>query len=203
MFWLVIKGLYHIQNVNGLHSRLKKWIDRFKGVAAKYLDNYTKRIGEKWMSQNGIVLVASVSIFSDDKVLIIKENKPTAFNKWNFPSGHIEYGEDILYSARREVKEETGFDVNLIGTTGVYNFISSSNNQVILFHFIGEVTGGSLNLEEDEITDSKWIKINELVTFENEDLREPNVMKQIIDNLLKENFHSISVFNKQLKNIAN
>lgn len=37
-----IKGLYHIQNVNGngLHSRLKQWIDRFKGVATKYLDNY-------------------------------------------------------------------------------------------------------------------------------------------------------------------
>jgi transposase-like protein len=36
----VIKGLYHIQNVNGLHSRMKQWIDRFKGVATKYLDNY-------------------------------------------------------------------------------------------------------------------------------------------------------------------
>ncbi|HLO10823.1 MAG TPA: NUDIX domain-containing protein, partial [Pseudoneobacillus sp.] len=101
------------------------------------------------MSQDGIVLVASVSIFNDDKVLIIKENKPTAIDKWNFPSGHVENGEDILYSAQREVKEETGFDVKLIGTTGVYNFVSSTNNQVILFHFVGEVTGGSLNLEED------------------------------------------------------
>lgn len=36
----VIKGLYHIQNVNGLHSRLKHWIHHFKGVASKYLDNY-------------------------------------------------------------------------------------------------------------------------------------------------------------------
>ncbi|WP_188455736.1 NUDIX hydrolase [Virgibacillus oceani] len=152
------------------------------------------------MSQNGIVLVASVSIFSDDKVLIIRENKPTAFNKWNFPGGHIASGEDILNSALREVKEETGFDVNLIGTTGVYNFISSSNDQVILFHFIGEVTGGSLNLEEDEITDSKWININDLATIENEDLRDSNVIKQITDNLLKKNFYSISVFNKQLTN---
>ncbi len=150
------------------------------------------------MSQDGIVLVASVSIFSDDKVLIIRENKPTAVDKWNFPSGHIEYGEDILYSARREVKEETGLEVKLIGTTGVYNFISSTNNQVILFHFIGEVTGGSLNLEEDEISESKWIKINEFERFENKDLREPSVLKQIIDNLLKENVHSISMYNEQL-----
>lgn len=36
----VIIGIYHIQNVNSVHSRLKQWIDRFKGVASKYLDNY-------------------------------------------------------------------------------------------------------------------------------------------------------------------
>lgn len=36
----VIKGLYHIQNVNGHHSRLKQFINRFKGVATKHLDNY-------------------------------------------------------------------------------------------------------------------------------------------------------------------
>ncbi|MCY7816852.1 hypothetical protein MOB53_15295 [Bacillus haynesii] len=89
-------------------------------------------------------------------------------------------------------------DVNLIAATGVYNFISSTKNQVILFHFIGEVTGGSLNLEEDEILDSKWIQVNDLVTFENEDLREPNVIKQIIDNLLRENLYSISVYKEQL-----
>jgi hypothetical protein len=36
----VRKGIYHIQRVNGYHKRLKKWMDRFQGVATKYLDNY-------------------------------------------------------------------------------------------------------------------------------------------------------------------
>ena len=36
----VIKGIYHIQNVNSYHSRLKGWLSRFKGVATKYLSNY-------------------------------------------------------------------------------------------------------------------------------------------------------------------
>ena len=36
----VIKGLYHIQNVNNYHARFKKWLDRFNGVASKYLNNY-------------------------------------------------------------------------------------------------------------------------------------------------------------------
>ena len=36
----VYKGIYHIQNVNNYHMRLKRWMDRFNGVASKYLDNY-------------------------------------------------------------------------------------------------------------------------------------------------------------------
>ncbi|MFJ8460193.1 NUDIX hydrolase [Lysinibacillus xylanilyticus] len=150
------------------------------------------------MTKNGIVLVVSVSVFKDDKVLMIKENKPTVIGKWNFPGGRIEYSENILHAARREVKEETGFDIKLNSTTGVYNFISSTNNQVILFHFNADVTGGSLYLEEEGISDSKWIKINELVESDNEELREPKVLKQIAENLLAENVHSISIYNKQL-----
>lgn len=34
------KGLYPIQNVNNFHRRLKGWIQRFNGVATKYLNNY-------------------------------------------------------------------------------------------------------------------------------------------------------------------
>jgi len=31
---------FHIQSVNSLHSRLKKWLVKFNGVATKYLQNY-------------------------------------------------------------------------------------------------------------------------------------------------------------------
>jgi transposase-like protein/IS1 family transposase len=36
----VIDKVFHVQNVNAYHSRLKQWINRFHGVATKYLDHY-------------------------------------------------------------------------------------------------------------------------------------------------------------------
>ena len=33
-------GVWHVQNVNAYHSRLKGWMGRFHGVATKYLHNY-------------------------------------------------------------------------------------------------------------------------------------------------------------------
>ncbi|MDP4170519.1 MAG: NUDIX domain-containing protein [Bacillota bacterium] len=152
------------------------------------------------MTQNGIILVVSVSIIKNNEVLIIKENKPSVINKWNFPSGHIEQGEDIIAAACREVKEETGYEVKLSKTTGIYNFISNTNHQVILFHFIGEILGGSLKLEETEIIDSKWIPISELLKMENEELRDANVIKQIVEALLSGKFHSMNVFKEKLSN---
>lgn len=36
----VRKRIYHIQHVNSYHRRFKEWMNRFQGVATRYLDNY-------------------------------------------------------------------------------------------------------------------------------------------------------------------
>lgn len=35
-----VKGAFHLQNVNAYHSRFKNWLQRFHGVATKYMTNY-------------------------------------------------------------------------------------------------------------------------------------------------------------------
>ncbi|MGD0032309.1 NUDIX domain-containing protein [Paenibacillus illinoisensis] len=154
------------------------------------------------MTQNGIVLVVSVAIIHEDKLLMIKENKATVRNTWNFPSGRIEYHEDILEAARREAKEETGYDVKLTATTGIYNFMSSTNHQVILFHFIGEIIGGSLQLDKAEIIDSKWIAPADLLIPDFLELRDKEVIKRITQNLISQKEYSLSLFNSSLENMV-
>lgn len=46
-------GAFHIQNVNAYHRRLKQWMDRFHGVATKYLVNYLgwRRMLERYHRQ--------------------------------------------------------------------------------------------------------------------------------------------------------
>ncbi|WP_427052360.1 NUDIX hydrolase [Paenibacillus sp. TC-CSREp1] len=149
-------------------------------------------------NQQGIVLVSSVSILHKGKVLIIKENKPSVQNKWNFPSGRVEYGETIMDAARREAREETGYDVKLTAATGVYNFISSLQQQVVLFHFLGEIIGGSLKLNAAEIADAKWITPVELFNSESLELRDRDVMKQITGNMISNKEHPLTLFHNQV-----
>jgi 8-oxo-dGTP diphosphatase len=150
------------------------------------------------MIQNKIVLVVSTTIVQDGKVLMIKENKATVKNKWNFPSGHVEKGEDILEAACREVKEETGLDVKLTHTTGIYNFISSTDHQVILFHFIAQITGGVLSLQEEEIADSKWVNLSNLNSFKDEELRDARVIRQILNAVKADKLYPLELFQIKL-----
>lgn len=57
--------------------------------------------------------VITVFIVHDNKVLLVHHPK---YNKWIPMGGHIELDEDVESALFREVKEETGLDVEILAT---------------------------------------------------------------------------------------
>jgi ADP-ribose pyrophosphatase YjhB (NUDIX family) len=53
-----------------------------------------------------------------DIVLIQRKNPPLG---WALPGGFVDYGETVEEAARREMVEETGLMVELLGILGVYS----------------------------------------------------------------------------------
>lgn len=145
-----------------------------------------------------MILVVSVSITKDKELLMIEEKRDSGINQWNFPSGRIEKNEDIMVAAIREVKEETGLDVELLLTTGVYNFTSDSSDQIILFHFIGEIVSGEVSLREEAITNFKWVHSKDILAMTDGSLRNAKVIRQITKNIVNRNFYPTALFNRDL-----
>jgi transposase-like protein len=47
-----VRGAIHVQNVNAYHSRLRGWLQPFRGIASRYLGNY---LGWRWALDGGRV----------------------------------------------------------------------------------------------------------------------------------------------------
>lgn len=106
-------------------------------------------------------------IIEDGKVLLSKE-----WDGYDFPGGGVELGESIKDALIREVKEETGLDVNvgqiLICENSFYKFTSKEKYvHSILMYYICYITGGkiSTDLFDEEEKNYKgmpeWIDLKE------------------------------------------
>jgi 8-oxo-dGTP diphosphatase len=71
---------------------------------------------------------------------------------WEPPGGVLELAEGINDGLRRELREETGLDVEPITLTGIYKNLSEG---IVALVFLCKVTGGRLTTNE-EVAAFRW-----------------------------------------------
>ncbi|WP_203246721.1 NUDIX hydrolase [Sporosarcina beigongshangi] len=94
----------------------------------------------------------------EENVLLVKNKGPEA-SYYTLPGGAVEKGETLEEAAIREVKEETGLDVQLGGIFTVSEaFFEERGHHTILFTFTGKIIGGEINISmPEEIEEVTWM----------------------------------------------
>lgn len=91
---------------------------------------------------------------------------------WSFPKGHVEDGERENETALREVKEETGLEIELRpGFRESVEYCPSPDVKKQVVYFLGIQRGGVLQRQESEVSDISWIDLDRAlseVTFNND-----------------------------------
>jgi ADP-ribose pyrophosphatase YjhB (NUDIX family) len=63
-------------------------------------------------------LAVSAAIFRDGKVLLVRRARPPGKGLHSLPGGRVEFGETMAEALHREVTEETGLTVEIVGLAG-------------------------------------------------------------------------------------
>jgi 8-oxo-dGTP diphosphatase len=104
------------------------------------------------------ILVAVGATIEDDRgrILLVKHRRERGGywqGRWICPGGELEFGEDIKEGIKREVKEETNLDVELVTPLVPFDRIVRLNGKtslhVIYINYVARLVGGEFKVGSD------------------------------------------------------
>jgi ADP-ribose pyrophosphatase YjhB (NUDIX family) len=100
-----------------------------------------------------------VLIDKDGHVLLGKRRGGFGEGKWGLPQGYIEFDEDFLSAAIREVKEETGLDVEIRSIINVVSNLLSPRLHSLAIVLLASVVAGEL-CACDDLETLEWVPLS-------------------------------------------
>lgn len=96
------------------------------------------------------------------KILLGERNKKNCNGFWVIPGGRVEFGETIEQAGIRELKEETGLDVEILKFIGHKEIINTPGDyHRIVFFYLGRPLNAELKISDD-ISKAGFFTIEEI-----------------------------------------
>lgn len=116
---------------------------------------------------DGIVVGVAGVVWNDaGQVLLIRRANPPRAGQWSLPGGKVERGETLQDALRREIREETGLEIMILGLAGVAEIVDdgglggSGRHYVLIDYGVRAVSG--IARAASDAKDATWFACSEL-----------------------------------------
>ena len=108
-------------------------------------------------------LAVSAAIFRDDKLLLVRRARVPAKGVYTLPGGRVEFGETLHQALRREVEEETGLVIDIVGLAGWREVLpeTAGGGHFVILPFAARWRSGEVRLN-GELDDFRWLAADAL-----------------------------------------
>jgi 8-oxo-dGTP diphosphatase len=124
--------------------------------------------GSREYPSRPVVGVGAVVLDRGRVLLVRRANEPLK-GRWSLPGGAVDVGETLREAIRREVREETGLEVEPGAMVEVLDRISGDPDGRTRFHyvlidFVCEPVGGTLCCASDA-AEAAWVDVSEIADY--------------------------------------
>lgn len=103
-------------------------------------------------------------IFYGERLLILQKEDREGRHPWEFPGGGLEFGEGFAAALRREVREETGLAVDILGPIGLWEYRRTSSYYLTGVMMACTTTSQEVRLSKEHGAYA-WVLPQELVDY--------------------------------------
>ncbi|MFF4992165.1 NUDIX hydrolase [Streptosporangium saharense] len=95
------------------------------------------------------------------RLLLVRRGRPPGKGLWSVPGGRVEPGESDAEALAREMREETGLTVRVVGLAGTVDRPGPGGVVYEIRDYLAEACGGTLRAGDDA-EDARWFTEDDL-----------------------------------------
>jgi ADP-ribose pyrophosphatase YjhB (NUDIX family) len=112
------------------------------------------------------IVGVGVVVLREGRVLLARRGKAPRAGDWSLPGGAQKLGETVFAAARREVAEETGLEIEVLGVVDFVDSIQRDSADRIQYHYtlidvFAEAADGVAEARDD-VPEVGWFSLDEL-----------------------------------------
>ena len=111
-------------------------------------------------------------VLDGERVLLARRGRAPSMGKWSIPGGLVDLGERLEDALVREIEEESGLRVRLLGLCGVIDRVVREQDAVryhyVIIDYVAESVGGRLQAGSDA-AEVRWVNVDDLGQYDTTD----------------------------------
>ena len=102
-----------------------------------------------------------VALIISDEMILLGKRAQNVFDggKWSLPGGFVEFEEDFLSAAHREIREETGLSIKIVSILSVVSNFFSPELHTLVVVLLAEKISGTLQ-PGDDMVELEWFPLS-------------------------------------------
>jgi 8-oxo-dGTP diphosphatase len=111
-------------------------------------------------------------ILDGERVLLARRGRAPSLGKWSIPGGLVQLGERLEDALAREIEEESGLRVRVLGVCGVIDRVVREQDRIryhyVIIDYAAEPVSGQLQAGSDA-AEVRWVTMNDLGQYDTTD----------------------------------
>lgn len=121
------------------------------------------------VQENTLFQIRLTGILKEEKSILLVKQKVSKHRAWSLPGGRLEHGETIEQGIVRELKEETGLDIEVVKLLFVCDKPDASPPLIHITFLVKKVAGEIVlptnEFDDNPIYDVKMVAIDDLTNY--------------------------------------
>ena len=115
------------------------------------------------------VVAVGAIVWKQERFLLIRRGKPPRQGGWSIPGGRQEAGETVHDAVHREIREEAGIEIDILGIAAVVDLIDRDQEEIrhhyTVIDMLADWRSGETRAGDDAM-DTAWVTLEEIAEYD-------------------------------------